>query len=67
MVYVSEDFLREKDKQIMKLWGIIHLLRQEIEDYKEANAFQGLVLEKYKKLAGECIAREARRKGHDSI
>ena len=63
MIYISEQEYQEMKEQIIKLWGIIHLQRQEVMDLKETNSFQALVLEKYKKLAGECIAREARRKG----
>lgn len=64
MMYVSEDLLREKDEQIMKLWGIIHLQRQEYMDLKETNAFQSSLIAKYKELAAASLAREARRSGH---
>ena len=63
MIYISEREYEEMKEQIIKLWGIIHLMRQDLQDRNEASAFRELVLEKYKKTAIEMTAKVARMKG----
>jgi len=55
MIYISEREYQEMKEQIVKLW--------------ECLKFQEMVMEKYKKLAAEALAKEARMRGeqgHDT-